>query len=123
MPRVNVKYTFIRDSAIDTISMFEFQGVPVRYYYHRVSSTQYEGKVKNLIVADDINVELRLFGLENSKWSLKIEVVKIRKTGLDENNQPIYSEVGPYKKIDLEPIEGRLTSSLFYYNKDHRISW
>jgi len=121
MPKVNIKYTLTKDALIDTIQLFELQGIPVKYYDNRKSSTEYQGKIKGITVADDLNVELKLLGQPNSNWSLKIEVIKLKRWK-DENGKTQYSELTSHK-IDEDPIEEMLQDSYQYYNTTHLIKW
>ena len=121
MPKVNIQYTLTKDVLIDTIQLFEIQGISVKYFNNRVSPTEYEGKIKQITVADDVNIELRLHGQSNSKWSLKIKIIKLKK-GRDESEEVQYSEITTHS-IAKEPIEGILKDSYQYYNETHPIKW
>lgn len=124
MPRVNVKYKFVKDALIDTVHEIEFQGVVAQYQNHRIAPNKYSGKVKNISVSNNLNIELRLSGIRDAKWTLEVFVTRIKKSGTDTNGNPIYTESGEEIKISSETIEGKIDSNnMSYYNKNHKITW
>lgn len=124
MPRVNVKYKFVKDALIDTIHEIEFQGVVANYQNHRIAPHQYEGKVKNVTVSNQLNIELRLSGITDAGWTLQVSVTKIQKSGTDSHGKPIFVEVGDPIRITPSPITGKIDSnSVGYYNHSHVIVW
>ena len=125
MPRVNVKYKFVKDATIDTIIKIEFEGVVAKYKEHRIAPNKYKGKVKNVPVTKDLNIEIELSGFRGAGWTLEeVSVTKIQKSGTDPEGNPIYVEVGDPIKIKPSPITGTIGSgNVGYYNQSHDIAW
>ena len=124
MPRVNIKYKFVKDALIDTIHRIEFQGNETKYWNDRITSNQYEGKVKNVPVTNLINIEVKVSGASQAAWSLEVSVIKIKKSGIDDEGKPRYVEEGEPKKIEKFPIKDKVgENTIGYHDKTYKIKW
>ncbi|RLD36528.1 MAG: hypothetical protein DRJ10_01915 [Bacteroidetes bacterium] len=123
MPRVNVKYKFVKDAFIDFIKLIEFQGKKADFQNDYIGDNQYEGKVENVSVMDQIEIEIEVAGVTDAECTLEASIVKIRKTGTNDDGSPKYSEVGETKQIVGLPIHLKVLNNSIYYVKKHTIKW
>ena len=99
-----LKYSLSLDASIQTVK-FVIQGIDID---PRITN----GEIAPIhLFQGSINLIVEAAGLENSQWSLDIQIMEIDEQGYG---------IEDYRKTLPHPITKVLKDGYFYYNKNHK---